>query len=76
MRLVTFSAVPCHTVNKIHNFLIESMTPFLNGDPPDIGLYMGKNDLGTLPLFLVGTWTLLIFHTQKVTLIFSLKHDT
>ena len=37
------------------------------------GLYMGKNDLGTLPLFSVGTWTLWIFHTQIVTLIFFLK---
>ena len=34
-------------------------------------LYMGKNDVGPLPLFSLGTWTLWIFHTQKVTLILS-----
>ena len=32
-----------------------------------LGLYRGKNNLVTLPLFQVGTWTFWIFHTKKVT---------
>ena len=50
-----------YTLHKIHLQIMRN---------PQLGLHMGKNNLGTLPLFLVGTWTLWIFHPQNVTLIF------
>ena len=34
--MVTFSAVPCHAASEIHHFVIENMTPFPNGDPPEV----------------------------------------
>ena len=45
---------------------------------PTIGLYMHKNDkrLWDNAIIAVGTWTLWICYTQKVTLMFSLKIDT
>ena len=55
---------------------VGSLTPAMGKSLSGGRLYMGKNDLGTLPLCSVRTWTLWIFHTQKVTLIFSLKSDT
>ena len=37
---------------------------------------MAKHYLGALPFFSVETWTLWIFHTEKVRNSFSLKSDT